>query len=89
MYQNYNIGQTQFILNYDFTVPKNHITRLTNIFVDSIPQEELLEKILRQLVGPRLTRQLCLKSCYLLMLVKLTLVANLKQCWKKIYLCVG
>ena len=59
MYQNYNIGQTQFILNYDFTVPKNHITRLTNIFVDSIPQEELLEKILRQLVGPRLTRQSC------------------------------
>lgn len=44
MYQNYNIGQTQFILNYDFTVPKNHITRLINIFVDSIPQEELLEK---------------------------------------------
>ena len=44
MYQNYNIGQTQFILNYDFTVPENHITRLINIFVDSIPQEELLEE---------------------------------------------
>ena len=28
MYQNYNIGQTQFILNYDFTVPQNHIIRL-------------------------------------------------------------
>lgn len=43
MYQNYNTGQTQFILNYDFTVPKNHITRLIDIFVDSIPQEVLLE----------------------------------------------
>lgn len=44
MYQNCNIGQTQFLLNYDFTAPKNHTTRLISIFVGSIPQEELIRR---------------------------------------------
>lgn len=36
MYPNYDIGQTQFILNYGFTVPKNHITRLIKDKTDYI-----------------------------------------------------
>lgn len=44
MYQNYITGQTQFVLNYDFDVPENHIVRLISTFVDSIPQKELLEE---------------------------------------------
>ena len=44
MYQNYNIGQTASTLNLDFTVPKNHIVNTISHFVDSIPQEVLLEE---------------------------------------------
>lgn len=44
MYQNYNIGQTALTLNLDFTVPKNHIVNTISHFVDSIPQEVLLEE---------------------------------------------
>ncbi|APR27987.1 IS1182 family transposase [Pediococcus acidilactici] len=44
MYQNYITGQLEFVLNYEFTVPKNHIVRLIDAFVDSIPQEVLLEE---------------------------------------------
>ena len=43
MYQNYITGQTEFALSYEFKVPKDHITRLIDDFVDSIPQEVLLE----------------------------------------------
>ena len=43
MYQNYITGQTEFALSYEFKVPKDHITRLIDTFVDSIPQEVLLE----------------------------------------------
>ena len=43
MYQNYITGQTEFALSYEFKVPKDHITRLIDVFVDSIPQEVLLE----------------------------------------------
>ena len=44
MYQNYITGQTEFVLNYDYNVPKNHLVRLIDTFVDSIPQEVLLEE---------------------------------------------
>lgn len=44
MYQNYITGQTEFVLNYDYNVPKNHLVRLIDAFVDSIPQEILLEE---------------------------------------------
>lgn len=37
MYQNYITGQTEFVLNYDFDLPANHIARLIDTFVDSIP----------------------------------------------------
>lgn len=44
MYQNYITGQTEFVLNYDYNVPKNHLVRLIDAFVDTIPQEILLEE---------------------------------------------
>jgi len=44
MYQNYITGQTEFALSYEFKVPQDHITRLIDAFVDSIPQEVLLEE---------------------------------------------
>ncbi len=44
MYQNYITGQTEFVLNYDFDLPANHIARLIDTFVDSIPSEVLLEE---------------------------------------------
>lgn len=44
MYQNYITGQTEFALNYDFNLPKDHVVRLIDAFVDSIPQEVLLEE---------------------------------------------
>lgn len=43
MYQNYTIGQTEFVLNYNYDLPQNHIARLISDFVDSIPQDVLLE----------------------------------------------
>ena len=43
MYQNYTIGQTEFVLNYNYDLPQNHIARLISDFVDSIPQNVLLE----------------------------------------------
>lgn len=43
MYQNYITGQTEFVLNYDYDVPENHLVRLISAFVDSIPAEVLLE----------------------------------------------
>ena len=44
MYQNYITGQTEFVLNFDFTVSNTHIARLIDAFVDSIPSEVLLEE---------------------------------------------
>ncbi|ROV62756.1 transposase, partial [Limosilactobacillus reuteri] len=43
MYQNYTIGQTEFVLNYNYDLPQNHVARLISDFVDSIPQDVLLE----------------------------------------------
>ena len=43
MYQNYTTGQTEFVLSYNYDVPQFHIVRLISAFVDSIPQEVLLE----------------------------------------------
>lgn len=43
MYQNYTTGQTEFVLNFDFTVSNAHIVRLIDAFVDSIPNEVLLQ----------------------------------------------
>lgn len=43
MYQNYITGQTEFVLNFDFTISSTHIVRLIDAFVDSIPNEILLE----------------------------------------------
>ena len=43
MYQNYTTGQTEFVLNFDFTISSTHIVRLIDAFVDSIPSEILLE----------------------------------------------
>ena len=43
MYQNYTTGQTEFVLNFDFTVSSTHIVRLIDAFVDSIPNEILLK----------------------------------------------
>lgn len=43
MYQNYITGQTEFVLNYDYNVPSRHIVRMIDAFVDSIPQEVLLD----------------------------------------------
>lgn len=43
MYQNYTIGQTEFVLNYNYDLPRNHVARLISDFVDSIPQDVLLE----------------------------------------------
>lgn len=43
MYQNYITGQTEFVLNFDFTVSSTHIVRLIDAFVDSIPNEILLK----------------------------------------------
>lgn len=44
MYQNYITGQTEFVLNYDYNVPATHLVRLIDAFIDSIPQEVLLEE---------------------------------------------
>ena len=44
MYQDYITGQTEFVLNYDYNVPQTHIVRLISAFVDSVPQEVLLEE---------------------------------------------
>lgn len=43
MYQNYTTGQTEFVLSYNYDVPKFHIVRLISTFINSIPQEVLFE----------------------------------------------
>ena len=44
MYQNYIIGQTSLSLNLDFSLSSNHIAQVINDFVDTIPNDVLLEK---------------------------------------------
>src|SRR5699024_8057686 len=44
VYQNYITGQTEFVLNYDYNVSQTLIVRLIDAFVDSIPQEVLVEE---------------------------------------------
>ena len=44
MHQNYITGQTEFVLNYDFDFPQDHVIRLIDVFVDQIPQEILFEE---------------------------------------------
>lgn len=43
MYQNYITGQTEFVLNFDFNVANDHVVRIIEAFVNSIPSEVLLE----------------------------------------------
>ena len=43
MYQNYITGQTTLSLNLDFSIPANHIASVISEFVDSIPNEVILE----------------------------------------------
>ncbi|WEV43135.1 IS1182 family transposase [Lactobacillus sp. ESL0684] len=43
MYQNYITGQTALTLNFDFSIPKNHLAQVISDFVDSIPADVLLE----------------------------------------------
>ncbi|MDF7683246.1 IS1182 family transposase [Lactobacillus sp. ESL0679] len=43
MYQNYITGQTALTLNLDFSIPKNHLAQVISDFVDSIPDDVMLE----------------------------------------------
>ena len=43
MYQNYITGQTALTFNLDFTIPNNHLPTVISWFVDSIPEEVLLD----------------------------------------------
>ncbi|KRK42235.1 transposase [Lactobacillus amylovorus DSM 20531] len=43
MYQNYITGQTALTLNLDFTILNNHLPTVISWFVDSIPEEVLLD----------------------------------------------
>ena len=36
MYQNYTIGQTEFVLKYNYDLPQNHVARLISDFVVKI-----------------------------------------------------
>lgn len=44
MYQNYTTGQTSLSLTLDFSLPKNHIASVISSFVDSIPENELIDR---------------------------------------------
>ena len=37
MYKNYNTAQTSIALNLNFDIPNNHIARLIDMFVETIP----------------------------------------------------
>lgn len=39
MYRNYNTAQTSISLNLNFDIPNNHIVRLIDMFVDTIPYD--------------------------------------------------
>ncbi|MDF7637847.1 IS1182 family transposase [Lactobacillus sp. ESL0791] len=43
MYQNYITGQTSLTLNLDFSIPKNHLAYFISNFVNSIPDDVMLE----------------------------------------------
>lgn len=65
MYQNYTTDQTEFVLNFDFTVSSTHIVRLIDAFVDSIPNEILLKDNVSTTVVLFRIQQSCLKYYYL------------------------
>lgn len=44
MYKQYNTPETAFVLNLDFDISPTHDARFISLFVDSIPDEELLPK---------------------------------------------
>lgn len=70
MYQNYITGQTEFVLSYDYNVSQTHIVRLIDAFVDSIPQEALLEENVATTGRP---------SSHPALLLKILLFAYLRQ----------
>ena len=78
MYQNYTIGQTEFVLNYNYDLPQNHVARLISDFVDSIPQDVLLEDSERLPAALYRIQQLCLRFSCLPTHVKLILEERLK-----------
>lgn len=80
MYQDYITGQTEFVLNYDYNVSQTHIVRLIDAFVDSIPQEVLLEENVATTGRLARIRQFYLKFCYLLIPGKPILVVKLRPC---------
>ncbi|MBG9988859.1 hypothetical protein HZY88_08715, partial [Aerococcaceae bacterium DSM 111176] len=42
MYKQYNTPETAFVLNLDFDISPTHDARFISLFVDSIPDAELL-----------------------------------------------
>ncbi|WP_076460499.1 IS1182 family transposase [Limosilactobacillus caccae] len=89
MYQNYITGQTEFVLNFDFNVPKTHLVRLIDAFVDSIPAEVLLsEKVAttgRPLSHPAIMLKILLfayaRQTYSGRKIETMLVENLPMRW--------
>ena len=67
MYQNYITGQTALTLNLDFTIPNNHLPTVISWFVDSIPEEVLLDDT-AQTGRPAYHPAMMLKICSLLIL---------------------
>lgn len=43
MYKDYITGQTALTLNFDFAIPNNHLASVIGRFVDSIPEDVLLD----------------------------------------------
>lgn len=43
MYQNYNTDRNHLSLNLNYTIPNNHIVRIISSFVDSIPNDVLID----------------------------------------------
>ena len=43
MYKDYITGQTALTLNLDFAIPNNHLATVIGRFVDSIPEDVLLD----------------------------------------------
>ena len=78
MYQNYTIGQTEFVLNYNYDLPQNHVARLISDFVDSIPQDVLLEDSGAATGRPSSHPAICLRFSCLPTHAKLILEERLK-----------
>lgn len=43
MYQNYNTGQTNKSVKFEYSIPKNHIIHVISNFIDTIPPDVLFE----------------------------------------------